>query len=142
MVAIIFIITIILYAVLISFTWHNLYMLEIKKKIQYILISIVSILVITFVVFNISKIGISYANEDILFNVRTILVLVFTPINGLIVMPYVANMINKIKQKSIKKQESQKKVIRLLIVFIIILILECFYLKDIQEGIIRIFETR
>ena len=74
--------------------------------------------------------------------VRNMLIAIFTPINGLIVIPYVANMINKIKIDDITPEKFQKGVILIGIIFLIVLILECSYLKDIQLGIIDMLNAR
>ena len=138
MTIIIIAVTIILYVILLGFTWHNLDILENSKKIIFIIFALLAIVIVTLIIFNISTSGIEYENYNMIANVRNMLVAVFTPVNGLIVMPYVANMIGKIKQEDITQPEFKKKTIIIGIIFIIILIVECNYFKDTQMGILDI----
>lgn len=138
MTIIIIAVTIILYVILLGFTWHNLDILENSKKIIFTIFALLAIVLVTLIIFNISTSGIEYENYNMIANVRNMLVAVFTPVNGLIVMPYVANMIGKIKQEDITQPEFKKKTIIIGIIFILILIFECNYFKDMQMGILDI----
>lgn len=129
-------ITIILYLILLGFTWHNLDAVDSKLKVAYILIGTILMAVITLIVFNISKSNVEYQNSNMISNMRNMLVVVFTPINGLIVMPYVANMLGKISVQEITQEKFKKKAIVITLILVTILIFECGYLKDIQLGIL------
>ena len=138
MIGVIIAVVIILYVIFIGFTIHNLNMLDKPKKIT----SLIVMAIITLIVFSISKSGIEYPQKEMIGTVRNMLIAIFTPINGLIVIPYVANMINKIKIDDITPEKFQKGVILIGIIFLIVLILECSYLKDIQLGIIDMLNAR
>ena len=120
---IIVIISIVIYAILVTWCWHNLGRIEKSKKIIYIIIGFIIIFIITNIVYNISKADISYPEEQIEGTVRNTLLLVFTALNGLIVMPYIAKQLDRIREKEIEKEKFTKKMILLLIVFILCLIL-------------------
>ena len=64
MTVIIIVATIILYLILLVFTWHNLDMLEGQAKIMYIAAETIAMFIITLIVFNISTNGVQYENEN------------------------------------------------------------------------------
>ncbi len=138
---IIVIIAIVIYAILVTWCWHNLGRIEKSKKIIYIIIGMIIIFIITNIVYSISKADVSYPEEQIEGTVRNTLLLVFTALNGLIVMPYIAKQLDRIREKEIEKEKFTKKMILLLIVFILCLILESGYLKDTQLGILEIYNS-
>lgn len=135
------IVIIILFAVLIGWTWNNLYALDMKAKILYEIIFIVIITIITLIIFYISKISIFYPNKDMIVYVRNVLVLTFSPINGMILMPYVAKKLSEIKEKNIDEEKTKKGIIMILVIFIVVFIIECIYLKNIQLGILNVLEN-
>ena len=141
MTVIIIVATIILYLILLVFTWHNLDMLEGQAKIMYIAAGTVAMFIITLIVFNISTNGVQYENENMISSVRNILIAIFMPLNGLIVMPYIAYLLNKIKQEDITEEKFKKRMILIIVIFIVFLIFECNYLKSIQEGILGVFNS-
>ena len=128
-----------MFLILISWTWHNLGNIENSKKIITITILLFIIFVITFVVFNISKSDLIYNKEEEMQAVRTILVILFTIINGLIVMPSIAKTLGKIFESDIDKQTAKMRLIITLAIFVLILIFECGYLKNIQKEILNIY---
>ena len=138
---IIVIIAIVIYAILVTWCWHNFDNNEKNKKIIYIIIGMIIIFIITNIVYSISKADVSYPEEQIEGTVRNTLLLVFTALNGLIVMPYIAKQLDRIREKEIEKEKFTKKMILLLIVFILCLILESGYLKDTQLGILEIYNS-
>lgn len=128
-----------MFLILISWTWHNLGNIENSKKIITITILLFIIFVITFIVFNISKSDLIYNKEEEMQAVRTILVILFTIINGLIVMPSIAKTLGKIFESDIDKQTAKMRLIITLAIFVLILIFECGYLKNIQKEILNIY---
>ena len=72
-------------------------------------------------------------------DVQNLLVAVFTAINGLIVIQYVAKIFGKINNNEIDKKTAQKKLIIIAIIFLICIIIEASYLKDIQNGILDVY---
>ena len=116
--AIIIIVSIIVFVILITWCWHNLGKLEINKKIVYIIIGLILMFVITSIVFGISKNNIEYQNNEIKDAIANILTLIFTGLNGLIVMPYIAKQIDRKKEKEIDDKEFKKKIIIFSIIFL------------------------
>ena len=138
---IIVIVAIIIYAILITWCWHNLGRIENSKKIIYILVGMIIIFINTNIVYSISKVNIQYPEQQMESTIQNMLVLVFTALNGLIVMPYIAKQLDKIHEKEIEKEKFTKKMLLLVIIFILCLILESGYLKDTQVGILDIYNS-
>lgn len=139
---VIIIITTILFFILSEWTWHNLEDMKRIKKILYIIFGILIMYLITLIVFNISKSQIQYNSQDGMIHIKNILVLVFSSINGLIVMPYVANIITKIQKNIISIKLLKINIIIIFTIFILCLVIECNYLKNIQHGIINIYNLK
>ena len=137
----IYALAIILWVVLIMWTYNNLKMLENNKtKIIYLGLGILILSIITFIVFNISKIGIEYPKSEMVLHVRNMALLIFIPINGFIIMPYIALLIAKLEIGEIDTDKFRKKAILILLIFAIIMLLECSYLKNFQNGILNIYK--
>ena len=129
------------YFVLMAWTWQSLEYIEKKKKIIFILVGILIFYIITLIIFNMSKNGINYQNESTEKTIKTILVSLFTAINGIIFIPYIAKIFLKVKENDIEKSKLNRKIIILIILFVICMYFECGYLKDIQKGIINVYNS-
>lgn len=132
---------IIVYFILIAWTWQSLGFIERSKKIIFILIGIVLMYGITFIIFQIAKNGITYQNVEIQSNVQNVLVVIFTGINGIIIMPQVGKMLDKVREDEIKKEKLIKRIVVLILVFILCLIFESEYMKNTQEGILKVYHA-
>ena len=128
-----------MFLILISWSWHNMGDVEKKTKISTITISLIILVFITFVVFNISRNGVKYDSEESANSVRNILVLAFTIINGLIIIPPFAKTIGRVHSKEISKEQATSHLGFLLIIFALALVIECFYLTSVQQGILDIY---
>lgn len=128
-----------MFLILISWTWHNLGNIEKPKKVITIIVSLFVIYIVTLIIFNISKNNITYVAQEGMEAVKNILVLLFTMVNSLILMPLLARILNKISENDIKYSDARKSFIIIFIIFLIVIIFECGYLKDIQQGIINIY---
>ena len=95
--------------------------------------------IISLIIFYFSKQGILYDNINIQGDVRNMLVFLFTAINGIIDMPQVAKLLDKINEGQIEKNQIVTRVGILLTIFIICIIFETGYMKDMQEGILKIY---
>ena len=137
---IITIISIILLALLIAWVWNNLSDVDKHIKILYIIIGVLVNYIITLIIFNISKNSIQYPNTEMVRQVKNVLVYLFTPLNGIIIMPYIAKQFAKIKYNEIEQNELKTKILMAMIIFIIIIIIECNYFTSIQNGILEVFQ--
>lgn len=137
----IIILTLTIYIIALLWTWRNLTEFENKNKIVFIIITLIVNCIITFIIFNISKSGVNYENEQMIGDIRNILVFVFTGLNFLITAPYIGKTLNRVIDQTLEKEQFTKRVIIILVIFIICIFIECAYLKDIQEGIIQIYNS-
>ena len=128
-----------IFLILISWTWHNLGNIDKTKKILTIVISLILIFIVTFIVFNISKEGVQYESQQQMGDVQNVLVVLFTFINGLLIIPAIAKTLNKIFENEIDKNKAQQRFITIFVIFIIIMIFECGYMKNIQQDILKIY---
>lgn len=133
------IIILVTYFVLIAWTWQCLESTEKIKKTIFIILGIVICYLITLVLFNLSKNGIDYQNVENEKIIKRILTLLFTAINGIIFIPNIAKLYIKIRENNIKKEKVRMKLIILFVIFIICTIFECEYLKNMQIGIVNVY---
>ena len=142
MIIIISIITIILFAVLGVYTWQRLGNIEKKTKIIYIVLGLLIVAFITLILFNISSTNIDYEKIEMKNDIRKMLVLIFTPVNALFLMPSFAKILNEIKNDEIEKEKLKFRILKILIVFLIVLIIEYNYLVNTQIGILEIYKKQ
>ena len=137
--AFIIVVIMVLYFILITWTWHSLGSIENTKKVAYSIIGIIIMCFVTLIVFNISQKGILYDNIKMQNDVRNMLVFLFAGINGIIVMPQLAKLLDKINEEQIEKNQIIAHIAIILIIFIICLVFETGYMKDTQEGILKVY---
>ena len=134
----IIIMTIIIYLLVIAWSWTSLGDTSKAKKILIIFIGMITIFLITQIVFSMSKSGINYENEEIENWVGKIIVFLFTGLNGF-VMPFLMKLFKKLQNGEIEGNIFKVRFILILIIFIICLFLECGYMESIQQGILNVY---
>ena len=132
---------IIIYVILIAWTWQSLGFVKKSKKIAFIIIGLVVMYIITSIAFQIAQSGITYENTEMKKSVKNILVAIFAGLNGLIAMPQIGKTIDKVKEDEIEKKAVKKRMLLLGIVFVVCLIIEVGYMKDTQIGILKVYEA-
>ena len=65
----------------------------------------------------------------------------FVPINSMVVLPFLAKSYKHFKQSRLKQDKLKKRIILISIILIVVLIIEFFYFKDIQNGILSIIQS-
>lgn len=136
----IILIMIIIYLVVLAWTWNNLEDLKKHKKIIIIGIGLLIVFIITNIIFAISKAGINYQNAEIQKDVGNIMIALFTGVNALI-LPLLFKNILKMRNGEMEETIFKIKMGVGVIVFLLIMCLECGYIKDIQKGILEIYNT-
>ena len=136
---VIMIVAILIFIISIVWVWHNLGNIERPRKIAFIIIGLVIIYLITLIIYNFSNPDIIYPSEEIEKYVSNVLIMIFTGLNSLILLPFVANLFDKILEEEIEKDQVKKRLIIILVIFVICIFIEKGYLKDTQEGIINIY---
>ncbi len=134
-------ISIIIYLINIAWTWKSLGDLSKSKKVAFIVIGLIAIYIITTIVFFISQNGVQYENEESIGTIKNVLVAIFAGINGIILLPQMAKILDKAKEGEIEKNQLRNRIILWLVVLLICLIFECGYMKDTQEGILEIYKS-
>ena len=85
---------ILVYVILIAWTWQSLGSIEKIKKVVIILVGIIFMYGITWIIFQTTKEGMNYQNIEMQNSVQNMLVAIFSGINGMIVMPQMAKMLD------------------------------------------------
>ena len=136
----IIIMTIIIYLLVIAWSWTSLGDTSKAKKILIIFIGMITIFLITQIVFSMSKSGINYENEEIENWVGKIIVFLFTGLNGF-VMPFLMKLFKKLQNGEIEGNIFKVRFILISIIFILCLFLECGYMESIQQGILKVYRA-
>lgn len=143
MIGIIYLVIAILFIAYIMWTLNNAKEFASSgTKILFLIIGTIIISLVTLILFSISKLGVVYPKTQMVGAVRKIILLVFVPINGLIILPQIANVVGKVKKDKITPDEFQRKAIIMLVIIIAIVIIECIYFKNIQTGIINVINLK
>lgn len=132
---------VILYGILVAWTWQSLGTLEKGKKVIFLLIGIILTYIITWLLFQMAKEGISYEKVEMQNKVKNVLVAIFTGINGILLIPQVGRVIGQVREEQIEKKQGKKKLIIIGILFLFCIIFEVGYMKSTQEGILKIYEA-
>ncbi len=72
---------------------------------------------------------------------QNLITFTFVPINGLLILPWVAKMYRQLKFGKMKTEDFKKRCILFGVLLLVILILEVFYFNDIQSGILNIVQA-
>ena len=136
-------IIVVLFIIYIVCAWNSTKEFEnMLIRISFIFVGTLFIAMLTFVLFLISKIGVQYPKKEMIGEVRRIILLSFIPINGFIILTQSASIFAQAKSGMVSKEDMQKKIKRLIIMFIVLIVFEALYFKNIQNGIIRIIQNR
>ena len=136
---VIMIVAILIFIISIVWVWHNLGNIERPRKIAFIIIGLAIIYLITLIIYDFSNPDIIYPSQEIEKYVSNVLIMIFTGLNSLILLPFIANLFDKILEEEIEKDQVKKRLIIILVIFVICIFIEKGYLKDTQEGIINIY---
>ena len=136
--SIVYLISIILFALYFTWVWNGSKEFEnYAMRISFIIIGTMLVTLITYIIFMFSKIGIEYPKKEIIKEMRNMILLIFVPLNGFATIPQVINLMNRIKNGNISQEKREKKSRRLAIIILVLIIFECIYFKNIQNGIIN-----
>ena len=141
--SLIYFIVFLLFVVYIVWTWNSTKEFEDQKiRIAYLIVGTLFIAMVTLIIFLVSKIGVNYPKKEMVGQVQKIVLLVFTPINGFLVLTQFSSVFQQIRSGMVSKEKMDKKIKTLLIVFTILIIIECIYFKNVQYGIIKIINSK
>lgn len=137
----IILIAFIIYFVLIAWTWQSLRLVDKTKKVAFLILGMSLVYGITWVTFLLTKGSITYEKKAMQNSVQNILVFIFTGINGMIVMPQIAKLLDKVQEEKIDKKIALKRGVIWLTIFVICLFWEVGYMKEIQQGILQVYHA-
>lgn len=142
MIIVIYFVIIVLFAVLLLWTWNNTKEFDDSfQRIAFIIIGLIILSIISLILFNISKTGINYPNKEMIKEVRKMILLLFIPINGFLSLPHIASLKSEIMSGTNEDEKIKRKIIILSIIIIVATIIEVTYLKQLQNGIIDILNS-
>lgn len=132
-----FVISIILYAITITMISHQMYSFTRKQKIQFISVGVVVIFIVTIILCQVSA---SQIQEEIVEKVaitKQASVLLFAPILSIIVLPFLGNTWNEYKIKQIEEAQVKKRLLVLVVIIILVLVLGMGYIQNFQLGLLQ-----
>lgn len=103
-----------------------------KDILLFIAISVAIIYILVSVIYWFSGFGIDSKVHE---NSKNFVVYLFVPINVILFIPYIAAKYYKLRKKQINRVEFINKVTKMIGILLIILIIEFFYFKNIQNNI-------
>lgn len=130
--------TLLLNIVAIVLTYNSLSKIDKKERIIVVAVGIAVVYVLTSFVYWLSTKDIAIKEVSELG--KNIITFLFVPINSIIVLPLMAKSYNKYKIGRLASDKLRNRGIVLGIILLIVLIIECSYFKDIQNGVIRLIE--
>ncbi len=132
----ILIISLIIYVIAGFVIYHNMYNFDKSEKIKMIILGFIVTLIMTTIICFISSNNINTENTQYISIIRNTSILLFSPINSIIFIPYIGNLLNKYKDNRLDEEQIKKRLIILAIILIIIVIFEFNYIKAFQVGLL------
>ena len=132
----IFIISLVIYVIAGFVIYHNMYNFDKREKIKMIILGFIVTLIMTTIICFISSNNINTENTQYISIIRNTSILLFSPINSIIFIPYIGNLLNKYKDNRLDEEQIKKRLIILAIILILIVIFELDYIKAFQVGLL------
>lgn len=114
--------------------------LDNNKRLMYTMISIGVTYIITLIVYFFSSLGIE--NKTVTDNAKSMITFTFVPVNAIIILPILIRSYNKRKEKQITQEQLNRRTVIMMIIAAILIVVEFFYFKNIQKGIIDIYNEQ
>lgn len=130
--------SLLLYAITIVIISHQIYSFDKKQKLQFIVLSLLVVLIITIVICNISSGQIQGEIKEKIEITKQAAIILFSPILSMILVPFFANIINRLYAKEMKQEEMRKRMILFGILAIGIIILSVSYIQNFQIGLLKV----
>lgn len=127
-------VSIVLYAIGMVIVYHNVPAFEKAQKTRFIAIGIVLTLIVTFILCNIVAGKIEGYQKELINTTKNIAVLLFSPINFIILIPYLGNILSKNREETIDDTQLKKRFIIFAILLILVIIVELGYIKNFYLG--------
>ncbi len=110
-----------------------------KEKMKFIVVGIAIMYMIVSLIYwaSTKNIDLGDASET----GKNLIIFTFVPINSMIVLPFLASSYKYFKQGRLKNEKFKNRIILVCAILIIILIIEFFYFKDIQNSILNMIQA-
>ncbi len=133
------VLSMVIYIIGIIIVYHYIPAFTQDKKVKFIIMGIIVAIIVTMIICNITtgKIKGGY-QEDIIKGTKNTSILIFSPINFIILIPYIANALNKFKENIIEEGELKKRFFIIFIILILLIIFELGYISEFQGKILNI----
>ena len=138
MLAIIFLFILFFNIISIALMYYCLGDLTKKEKFIFIAVGTGIMYILTSIVYWISTNGIEIT--EVSETGKNLITFLFVPVNAILVLPILAKSYSKTKYGSLKSDVFIKRGIVLGILLFIVLIVECNYFKNIQEGVVNLIK--
>lgn len=112
---------------------------EQKQKLTFIVVGIAIMYMLVSLIYWLSTKNIDLGTTNEMG--KNFIVFTFVPINSMIVLPFLASSYKYFKQGRLKTQNFKNRIILIAIILIIVLVLEFFYFKDIQNSILSMIQA-
>ena len=129
-------IMLIMFLILLAWTWNSLGTIEKKTKIILITCGILAVYILTLIIFSISKIGITYENKEAMKTIQNVFVILFSIMNGYVILPFIFKKLEQINNDEIEQEKITKSIIFLVATIIFIFVFETSYFGNIQNNIL------
>lgn len=116
--------------------YHNTNSFEPKQRVIYIAVGMLVMYFITSIICAIDSKGITVNSNGLVEDAMGLMKMIFTPINAMILVSSLGNTFGKVKDKVIDTDRAGKRLIIILIAFVIVLIFETSYIGRFIEGIV------
>lgn len=136
----IYIFVLLLNIIAVGLIYYCLEGMEKKDRVLFIAVGIAAIYMLTLLAYWISTKNISI--KQVSENAKNMIIFLFVPINSILVLPILAKSYIRYKEKKLQAEKLRNRVIALVIPLLIVLIVECIYFKNIQQGIINLIENK
>ena len=134
---IIIVISLLLYLLAGVILYHNLYAFEKPIKVTFIIIGFIVVWFITMILNTISASSLTVGTKEMIGITKMVAIWLFAPINSIILLPLLANTLGKKKENAITQASYQRRLVLLVMIFIIMLIWENGYSKNFQMGLLK-----
>ena len=112
---------------------------EQKQKLTFIVVGIAIMYMLVSLIYWLSTKNIDLGTTNEMG--KNFIVFTFVPINCMIVLPFLASSYKYFKQGRLKTQNFKNRIILIAVILIIVLVLEFFYFKDIQNSILSMIQA-
>lgn len=127
---IIIIIALAIFVIASTTIYHNTNSFQPRQRIIAIVISMVIMYLVTSLICIIKSKGITVQNKNAINDTLNVVKMIFTPINAMIVVAPLGNLLGKIKDKAIESDKVNKRLTIIIILIIIIFIFEINYIES------------